>query len=429
MAESLLSSTYRVEVPFIKVTIGDYTFGVKQPSVGKATSTGFYEKIGVAYPNYVQTLQIEKINGKVNTYTLQIEYPIEQGDDPNFFEKIWSSVSGTRAITFSYGDLSAPNYIYKNESAIITDIKTGVDTKSAKLTYTITAVSACILSPTSRSIWQAPAGKVKPSKIIKDLLRDTSTGLADLFWGMSNYARVEQLGLIDSDDAEVMLESQTNMSVLDYVKYLVSCMIPQSSTTVDKQTSFYAITVHDESENEVINRVSARDLGGPYFKVKKVSKSVEHSDAYSIDIGYPGGAFVTNFSIDDNENYSLYYNYSNNLSSNKYITRLDENGNLTRVYSPAVTSVNSYFQTRANDKTWWAKVTEYPISATMEIRGLLKPALLMEYVRLNVYFFGRKHISSGLYIITKQVDSISRSGYKTTLSLTRVAGESKEDYQ
>ena len=46
----------------------------------------------------------------------------------------------------------------------------------------------------------------------------------------------------------------------------------------------------------------------------------------------------------------------------------------------------------------------------------------MTHVRLNVYFFGRKHISSGLYIVTKQIDKVDANGYKTTLSLTRISG-------
>lgn len=54
----------------------------------------------------------------------------------------------------------------------------------------------------------------------------------------------------------------------------------------------------------------------------------------------------------------------------------------------------------------------------------------MSYVRLNVIFpGGRKHISSGLYIVTGQKDSISNRGYRTTLSLTRIAGDSTDpDY-
>ena len=67
-------------------------------------------------------------------------------------------------------------------------------------------------------------------------------------------------------------------------------------------------------------------------------------------------------------------------------------------------------------------MTEFPISATLVIKGLIRPALLMTYLRVNTYFYGKKHVSSGLYIITKQEDKIDGSGYRTILSLTRIAG-------
>lgn len=70
-------------------------------------------------------------------------------------------------------------------------------------------------------------------------------------------------------------------------------------------------------------------------------------------------------------------------------------------------------------------MTEYPITARVTIKGLVKPVNLVEYVRLNVIFFGRKSIYSGTYIITKEEDSISTSGVTTVLSLTRVKGETE----
>jgi hypothetical protein len=92
------------------------------------------------------------------------------------------------------------------------------------------------------------------------------------------------------------------------------------------------------------------------------------------------------------------------------------------VYCPMFTSGNDSFETRAEDRTWFTKVTKYPISATVKIQGLLRPAQLMQYVRLTVKFpGGNKHISSGLYIVTKQVDDIRESGYHTTLNLTRIS--------
>ncbi len=94
------------------------------------------------------------------------------------------------------------------------------------------------------------------------------------------------------------------------------------------------------------------------------------------------------------------------------------------MYAPSLASKNEHFEVRTEDRTWWTKITKYPVKASITIQGLLRPAVLMSYVRLNVIFpGGHKHISSGLYIITSQTDSISESGYKTTLSLTKIDGD------
>lgn len=69
-------------------------------------------------------------------------------------------------------------------------------------------------------------------------------------------------------------------------------------------------------------------------------------------------------------------------------------------------------------------MTEFPIKATVTIRGLLRPSLLMSYVRINVVFpGGHKHIYSGLYMVTERRDDISEAGYTTTLGLFRVGGD------
>ena len=69
-------------------------------------------------------------------------------------------------------------------------------------------------------------------------------------------------------------------------------------------------------------------------------------------------------------------------------------------------------------------MTEFPIKATIEFKGLVRPTLLVSYVKLDVRFYGRKQVCSGTYIITKQTDNISSSGYKTTLELLRIKGDS-----
>ena len=71
-------------------------------------------------------------------------------------------------------------------------------------------------------------------------------------------------------------------------------------------------------------------------------------------------------------------------------------------------------------------MTKFPISATLQIKGLVRTVMLMTYLRVNAIFYGQRHVSSGLYIITKQVDTIDGNGYRTELTLQRVGGD--EDY-
>ena len=98
-------------------------------------------------------------------------------------------------------------------------------------------------------------------------------------------------------------------------------------------------------------------------------------------------------------NYALYYDYQGKLAPDKYVRRLNMDGKWEDVYAPTVTSKNDVYQTRADDISWWTKITKYPINASITIQGLIRPAQLMTYLRLNVIFPGggegiRKHISS-----------------------------------
>ncbi len=166
---SLLSDGARVQVPWIKVTIGKYTFGVFSRTKATKNVDGFYEHFNVMYPNYISRLEIVKINGQVNQYTLTINYPITVNDDPNFFEKVFSSVSSSRKIVFTYGDTALPTYVYKDEEAIITKITTNVSLESSRITYTVNATSTATLG-LSGSITRVSDGRPhKPSDIIKEL--------------------------------------------------------------------------------------------------------------------------------------------------------------------------------------------------------------------------------------------------------------------
>ena len=404
----LLSSTSRVEVPFIIATIGGYTFGsYNKENMGNT--------INVNYPNYMQSLEITKINGTVNTYTLSIKYSIRQGEDPNLFEKIFSRAKNDRLITLTYGDYTVPSYIYKEEECMITDIKSNFDFNSMSIQYTIKCISKAGLLNAGKYYFHRKFAK--PSDEIKRILYSNEYNLLDIFKGMYDRDLVNSKGLIASDDLAVTIEAK-ECSIFEYLNYLVSCMLPYDSSKLSNiNSNKYVLAVYDDISG---------DLGGTYFKVSNIvttAKNINSLDTFEIDIGYPSNANVMSFNIDDSQTYSLLYDYSGEIKQPEYIYRINDEGDIETTYSPNITNNTSLMKTTAADKSWWTQVTQYPINATLTLKGLLKPAVLMTYVKLNVLMYGRKHISSGLYIITKQVDTINATGYRTSLRLTRVGGD------
>ena len=416
--KNLLSSQARIQVPWVKVTIGDYTFGIfdeKTKAWGKKQD-GFYTPFSIQFPQYIQSLEVLKINGQVNKYTLIIDYPVTQFDDPNFFEKVFSSVSRSRKIIFTYGDAETPAYVYKDEEAIITNIQQVFNLQGSTIRYTISAVSSAALTTDGSITKPAPGKKVKPSDEIKKLFRSNKS-LQNTFTGM----KLSDLDtLIPGDDMPVMLESKQNISAIDYLNYLAGCMIPSGSGP-GLSKDIYILTIYDDSITSADRSMSKK---GPYFKVTKVSTVMEHGDAYEIDIGINTSTIVRSFTIEKNENYSIYYEYQNLAHPENYARRINGDGQWEDVYAPTSMAKPDKYKTNPSDQVWWTKATQFPINATIQVQGLLRPATLMQYVRLNVIFpGGNKHLSSGLYIVTRQVDNISGAGYATTLSLTRIKGE------
>ena len=416
--KSLLSSQARIQVPWVKVTIGDYTFGIfdeKTKAWGKKQD-GFYTPFSIQYPQYIKSLQVMKINGQVNKYTLEIDYPITQFDDPNFFEKVFSSVSRSRKIVFTYGDAQTPAYVYKDEEAIITNVTQVFNLQSSIISYTVSAVSSAALSTDGSITKPAPGHPVKPSDEIKKLFKSNKS-LQNTFTGM----KVSELDkLIAGDDMPVMIESRQNISAIDYLNYLAGCMIPAGSPP-GLSKDIYVLTIYDDSITSADRTMSKQ---GPYFKVSKVSTVMEHGNAYEIDVGINTSTIVRSFTIEKNENYSIYYEYQSLAHPENYVRRINGDGLWEDVYAPTSMAKPDKYKTDPSDQVWWTKATQFPINATIQVQGLLRPATLMQYVRLNVIFpGGNKHLSSGLYIVTKQVDVLNGAGYATTLNLTRIKGE------
>ena len=408
----LLSFPALVESPFCILQVGDTFFGsyIKAGNLSKISY--------VKYPNFITGMQVQKVNGTVNQYTINLVYQIEAGTDPNFVDKVLSKV-GYGKVYISYGDWASPTFVYRTEEAIITNVKSKVDFSNARISYTVSCTSNSIAL--ASTTFNFAARKARPSDVMFEMLQDKQYGLTEMFPGMTNISQVRSNGLIASDDKEVQLESKEAMNPLSYLNYLVSCMSATSNSGDSIiRDSVYYLTIDDNS---------AGKMGGPFFKVVKVQSGTNvlaSGDIYSVDVGFPSQNLVMDFVVNDENSWSLLYNYAEEVNNQLYAYSLDDKGRVVNRYSPnLVTSSKSFISTEVQ-KTWWTNMTQFPITATLTIKGLIRPAMLMTYVRVNAFFYGQRHISSGLYVITKQVDTIDGTGYRTVLTLVRIGGA--DDY-
>lgn len=397
-------STYKT----VKGNLNSYTNVVEAPYVEldlAGIKIGSFRRSGNKYkfPNFISSLNIVKVNGGLNQYKIGLTYQIEAFDDPNYIDNLLSKVRYD-AFNIRYGDSNGSGYMFKEEEVIISDVKSNRDYTSSRINYTITAISSAGKLISASNTYSAKTDK--PSNVIIDLLYnsgDKSKQLIQYFPGMKNKDLVLSKGLIPTDDINVNLASCRDCDVITYLNYLVSGMSSNTSSGSTLKDSVYYLTFHEDYLNE---------FGGPYFKITKVNTSESlntntGANTFDLDIGFPGDNFVMDFNINTDTAWSILYDNANNANAGDAI-----------VYGA---SAATRLCLTEQDKNWWTQVTKFPISATVTLKGLTVPVMLMSYIRLNVVFYGQKHMASGLYVVTKQEDRLSSAGYRTILSLTRVS--------
>ena len=106
-----------------------------------------------------------------------MKYVITPESDPNYVDMVLSKAID-RKISFTYGDISQPEYSYKDEQGIITNVVPRVDYKKNTIDYTITATSSTTLSYSQKVNFDYLIDQ--PSSQLLRVLYDTSYGLLDL---------------------------------------------------------------------------------------------------------------------------------------------------------------------------------------------------------------------------------------------------------
>ena len=387
--QSLISYPNMVEAPTIELSFNGITIGG-------------YNNSGDKYPNYISSMTATKINGRINTYNIDLVYQIRSGEDPNFIDKLLSHTGYLNPLKSIYGDSNSPGLIFKEESAIITNVSSRDNVSSSSITYSIQAISS--ITSADRSYYTFNEKSGKPSTLVYDLLYNSgqvSTQLLDAFPSMRDKSFVSSNNLIPTTDSSVVVGGMSDVSPLTYLSHVVSCMV----NTANAATSYFL--TYNDSKN------------GAYFKISEVSPIMNSNVLYEVDVGYPGNNFVTNFQLCDNIYWPLVYDYNSSIS--KWDYSIDNKGNITRQLNNSLYSDNKFLENNIINSNWWKSLTEFPISAKLTLKGLAIPVMLMTYIRVNTLFYGQKDIASGIYVVTDQTDSVSGSGYSTTLTLLRVS--------
>ena len=398
-----------VQSPFIIVTIGDNTFGTFSD---------------VDFPNFMTSLEAVKINGTVNQYVIKMSYQISYGDDPNLLEKVFSTVSSNRFISIQYGDYST-NIIYKEEKAVITKITSNFNIKSSQIEYTISCTGNGLQLNSTK--FNFPATKSKGSDVLKSLLNTPKYGIKGVFKGMSDAAKVLSNNLIASDDKVIQLQAKNNCSILDYLKYVTNSMQSESNSTDSYQLVFYD-EEHDKDSGtffKVVKQSLESAINSATQKSNSNIGSVTNSinnDTLTVNVGYPDDNNVISLTVQNDETWSFLYDYDEKVSQSQKRYSIDNSGKIVTTDSSSLAINGNQMKATAAQANWLNNVTNYPITVQLTMLGLSKATMLMDKINLHVIFYGQEHIISGVYVVKKQVDSVSTQGFRTSLTLLRVGG-------
>jgi hypothetical protein len=406
----LLTSGSRVEVPFLIVEVGSVKLGAFTRQQKRLLTSSHGELFDTTtYPNFIDGMTVVKnANGMVNKYTINLSYQITAQDDPNFIEKLFSTVSNDRRISVSYGDFMNPAHSFKSEECLISDIQRSIIPGSSRIDYTISAVSTTALA--SGRTWNFMARRARPSTVLREIIYNVEYGLLDILPGMRDYEKVNQRGLISANDIEVDLQSRQSVSVIDYIKYLVACM---RDSTEFIQSSLYMIAFDGDVQGE---------MGGAYLKIVRVDEQ-QTPDEWTIDIGYPGTTDVFDFKVTEQNMYSILYDYESvqQSGSNTVIRDLDDKGNIVNLFRQPLAIDPIQKKTTDVAANWWSLMVNFPLTAEITIRGLIRPSILTSAININHWFYGQKYTTSGRYRIISDSVILNSNGFRERLGLLRVS--------
>lgn len=390
----LSSTPFLVQAPYVELTMN----GVK---------IGGYNAADDKYPNHIVGLTVEKINNKINTYTIQLIHQVRTGEDPNIIDALLSRTGYRNKIKIKYGD-SATGIFFKEEEAYIMDVSYNENVQSANIAYTIKAVSSVAF--VRYSYYSYPPVTGKPSTEINNLMYhsgQSSIELQNSFSGMRTAQAAMRRNAIPTNDAVVNIPGLANASPYDRLNQLVANMRDPNDATGTYMLSY----------NDATNDASFRIV--EVTRQDTADRDALIKNCYTLDVGFPGNTMITSFALGNDVYWPLYYKYAGKIASYKY--DIDYNGKITKSKVNPL-DVDDKFQSKnVESMNWWEYVRSYPVSATVTIKGLMKPVILMENVYIFSQIYGQEDLASGLYSIVGQTDTINGGGCSTTLQLLKIS--------
>lgn len=371
-------------------------------------------------PDYFISLEHTRssANNTANTATIKIQYTPVDEEDPNKLEYEITRSEGI--IEFQYGieDELSHKYI-----GFITQYNASVS--EGTITYNIEVTSRTVLSNLMTISDESLSINVNSTSTVDDVLNNMDTVVNTYFKdytfdkkGSSNDFKIPQASKIDA----------TSLSPMTYLTQLASKLVSSS----DENRYFYRIIV-DDSVTKGSNKGT--------IKLERTEQSTDleytfewgtkDTDVISWTPHYTGMAAVYNVRTELSNNSSnppsnkTLYNEDGSIKGAEIDRINSDNSNnsvidLTEGLSDAVSDINKFIDL-ANNYTYTAEITVLGLAGVKGNNLLPTKSCVKVLPLIN----GIAHHSQGVYTINTIKDSVSSSGFITTLDLYRYTDISK----
>lgn len=311
-------------------------------------------------------------------------------------------------------EVESKNYIPTGDHAIYLSAQNAVSPLE-RLNYLVTAMSmASRLSGDISGMFTAAAGSglaAAANEVIRSTVTDIGTKAGSLIGGAAGAIVGRNVGEAAGKliGGTVQKVGTTLFTALGATGIAAGNLIGSVLNKASEVISYFLVQEDD------------------FFYIRGVRNNTYYGDAlvpitntiFNVTVGYPGDECVMDFKVTNDSSWSTLLNLG--TVSSEYVYAINRDGVTTQMRSPSLTSSNRPMNIA--ETAWWEFMTTFPISATLKVKGLLRPTKLMDYVNINVNFYGQPHVTSGLYVIIAQQDILDENGFVTQLTLLRVENE------